>query len=75
MNQLSNGFHIARFNQQVQNSGMTGEFDIDVDTLSIPLSPPATIMVGETWNFTAWFRDNNPGQTSNFTDGVAIQFM
>jgi hypothetical protein len=28
--------------------------------------------VGETWSFQAWFRDVNPGVTSNFTDGVAV---
>ena len=27
---------------------------------------------GETWNFQVWFRD---GQTSNFTNGVSVQFQ
>ena len=33
------------------------------------------VVVGETWNFQAWFRDNNPGQTSNSTDGYSILFQ
>ena len=35
----------------------------------------SSVNAGETWNFTAWFRDVNPNQTSNFTDGLAIQFQ
>ncbi len=30
---------------------------------------------GESWNFQAWFRDKNPGNTSNFTDGVSVLFQ
>ncbi|MCP3916270.1 MAG: hypothetical protein GY711_12005 [bacterium] len=29
---------------------------------------------GETWNFQCWYRDNNPGPTSNFTDAVSVTF-
>ena len=36
--------------------------------------PPHTVLPGDTWNFQAWFRDMNPGPTSNFTDGVAVTF-
>jgi len=68
------GGQIARFVQQVQNSGPGGAFAIPVDTLAIPLSPPTAILSGETWNFTAWYRDVNPTPTSNFTDAVSILF-
>ena len=65
---------IGRFRKDVQSSGMDGEFSLDVDTNKIPLSPPVAILAGETWNFTAWFRDNNPTATSNFTDAISILF-
>ena len=66
--------NIARFNQQIQNSGAAGSFTIQVDLASIPTNPPQSVMAGETWNFQAWFRDMNPGPTSNFTDGVSVTF-
>ena len=68
------GGAIARFNAQVQNSGPSGEFAIQVDLTSIPLSPPHMVVAGETWNFSTWYRDVNPGPTSNFTDAVSVTF-
>lgn len=32
-----------------------------------------SVLAGETWNWQAWFRD--VGGTSNFSDGVSIQFQ
>lgn len=69
------GSPIARFVSQVGNSGATGVLSVDVDTLSIPLSPPAAALAGETWNFQMWHRDLNPTPTSNFTDAVSIVFL
>ena len=70
------GGAIGRHNDQIQNSGITGEFTIQVDLTMLP-TPSGThsVVAGETWNFQAWFRDNNPGPTSNFTDGVSILFL
>ncbi|MEE8469108.1 MAG: hypothetical protein V3T22_11675, partial [Planctomycetota bacterium] len=65
---------ISRFAAQIRNSGANGSFEIDVDTLQIPPSPPTAILAGETWNFTTWYRDSDPGKTSNFTDAVSILF-
>ncbi|MEZ6015028.1 MAG: hypothetical protein R3F49_07945 [Planctomycetota bacterium] len=31
--------------------------------------------IGETWNFQAWYRDTNPGPTSNLTHGVSVLFQ
>ncbi|MEZ6015608.1 MAG: hypothetical protein R3F49_10870 [Planctomycetota bacterium] len=31
-----------------------------------------TATAGETWSFQAWYRDANPGPTSNLTNGVAV---
>ena len=66
--------NIGRFVQQVQNSGPGGSFSISVDLTDIPTNPPQSVMAGQTWNFQAWFRDMNPGPTSNFTDGVSVLF-
>jgi hypothetical protein len=33
-----------------------------------------SILSGETWNFQAWFRDDNPTSTSNFSNAVAVTF-
>ncbi|MCP3918423.1 MAG: hypothetical protein GY711_23000 [bacterium] len=67
--------NIGRFVGQVGNSGMTGELSIQVDMQSIPTNPPQAIFPGQTWNFQCWFRDVNPTPTSNFTDGLTIQFQ
>ncbi|MCP3916685.1 MAG: hypothetical protein GY711_14110 [bacterium] len=45
---------------------------IDVDLASLPLSPPAPVQPGETWNFQCWFRDQG---TSNFTDAISVAFL
>jgi len=68
------GGTIARLVAQLGNSGPTGQIVVDVDTSAIPLVPPVSVQPGETWSFQLWFRDKNPGPTSNFTDGVAIAF-
>ena len=43
-----------------------------VDFLNLPSG--VVFMPGETWNFQLWFRDLNPGVTSNTTDGVTVMF-
>lgn len=66
---------IGRFAKDIQNSGTAGEFGLQIDLTAIPVTPPQAVQPGETWNFTAWYRDNNPNPTSNFTDAVAITFQ
>jgi hypothetical protein len=41
------------------------------------MPPPvqSSVLPGDTWNFVAWFRDKNPTNTSNFTDGISILFL
>ncbi len=75
MGNLCLGGTIARFNAQVQNTGAAGSFMLSVDLTDIPLAPPQSVMAGETWNFTAWFRDFVVQPTSNFTDGLSILFQ
>jgi hypothetical protein len=69
------GSPIGRFVSQVQNSGPTGSFSIVVNMNSLPTAPPVAILPGDTWNFTTWYRDVNPGSTSNFTDGLQLDFQ
>lgn len=69
------GGQMGRFTAQVQNSGAGGEFTIGVDLNSLPAPLNHTVSAGETWNFIAWYRDNNPTSTSNFTDGVSVLFQ
>ncbi len=58
------------------SSGATGELNAVLDLTQIPTpGGPYAVQPGETWNFQCWFRDHNPGSTSNFTDGVEILFQ
>ncbi|MCP3916724.1 MAG: hypothetical protein GY711_14305 [bacterium] len=70
------GGSIGRFNSlsQIFQSGH-GVGGLVVDLTQMPVSPPVPVMAGETWNFQAWYRDLNPGSTSNFTDAVSVAFQ
>ena len=65
---------IGRYRQQIQSSGPDGTFSIAIDLNVVPPND-SVVMPGETWNWTTWFRDTNPGQTSNFTDGLSVTFQ
>ncbi len=69
------GGTIARYAAQVQSTGAGGTFWLAIDLTAIPTTPPTSVLPGETWNFQAWFRDANPTNTSNFTDGLEILFQ
>ena len=66
---------IGRYNLSVLNSGAQGTGSLALDLPVTPV-PQGTVAIapGETWYFSCWFRDQNPGMTSNFTGGVAITF-
>ena len=66
---------IGRYALFVQNSGAAGEFSMQVDLTLLPKPLNVPVLPGETWNWQAWFRDVNPTQTSNFTDGLSITFQ
>ena len=67
---------IGRFLSQASSTGPAGELTVQIDANQLPLPGGShTVAPGETWNFQAWFRDNNPGPTSNFTDGVSVTFL
>lgn len=61
---------------QILNSGVGGAFSLPLDlTAIVQPTGPVSAGPGDVWSFQAWFRDVGPaGATSNFTDGVAIQF-
>ncbi len=58
---------------QIQNSGAQGAFSLTVDPRTLP-SPGGPVLpsFGETWNFQAWYRDANPGVTSNFSSAASV---
>ena len=63
---------IARFNQFALNSGTTGTVQFQPDLNSPP--PLAAFNPGDTWIFQLWYRDQNPGPTSNFSGAIEILF-
>jgi choice-of-anchor B domain-containing protein len=69
------GANTGRYLSQVGNSGATGEIRLVVDATAVP-QPAGTqaTLPGDTWNFQCWHRDQNPGQTSNFTPGYSVTF-
>ena len=69
------GGAIGRHTTAVMSTGAAGEFSLQLDLTDIPTpGGPVSINAGESWYWQAWFRDANPGNTSNFTDGVCITF-
>lgn len=56
-------------------SGTSGQSAVGFD---IPASLPApiggSIVSGSSWHFQLWYRDQNPGSTSNFSSGLTLQF-
>ena len=68
------GGSILRYGNFILSSGGAGTFSLVLDLNTLPNGQGA-VQAGETWNYTAWFRDNNPAATSNFTDGLSILFQ
>ncbi|MDF1836248.1 MAG: hypothetical protein P1V35_00130, partial [Planctomycetota bacterium] len=52
----------------------TGSLTLDLDDTPSNMGP-VSITAGETYNFQAWFRDDNPNSTSNFSSAVSITFQ
>jgi len=69
------GGAIGRYVDDIQSTGPAGWMSLTLDLTDTPTpAGPVAIQPGETWHFQGWFRDWNPGPTSNFTDGVMILF-
>ncbi|MFT5731948.1 MAG: hypothetical protein ACJA2W_000054 [Planctomycetota bacterium] len=61
----------------VFDTGVTGTVlgSVDLDMIPTPTSTTAA-MSGQTWNFQAWHRDTILSfSTSNFTNGISVQFF
>ena len=69
------GSPIGRFASQIQNTGASGAFSIAVDLAAMPMNPIVGVAPGESWSFQAWYRDNDPTPTSNFTDAATVTFQ
>jgi hypothetical protein len=65
----------GRFVAGLQSTGAGGTLQYVVDMNNMPNHQPPQVLAGDTWYFQAWFRDVNPGNTSNLTDGLEIQFL
>ena len=62
---------------QIQNSGLGGTINWQVDLTALP-QPNGfeSATAGDIWRFQCWFRDSNGTQvTSNFSDGLSITFQ
>lgn len=69
------GGQIARLADGVLLSDPYGSALFTVDLTNIPTSPPQAVQSGQTWNFQVWYRDQNPGNTSNFSDALSVSFF
>lgn len=66
------GLPCYRLRNTTSNSGSLGEIESSLDFGSLPEGQIFT--AGSTWNFQLWFRDKNPGPTSNTTPGASVTF-
>ncbi|MCP5020767.1 MAG: hypothetical protein GY930_03230 [bacterium] len=71
------GGALGRFNagNQIRFSGPFGYFMLPVDLTQMPTNPLQPVLAGETWTFQCWYRDANPGNTSNFSDAMLFTFQ
>ncbi|QDV10015.1 hypothetical protein Poly30_55760 [Planctomycetes bacterium Poly30] len=62
---------------QIMNSGVAGQITLPINLNQTP-QPTGIIAIqaGQTWSFQTWFRDSVSGTpTSNFTDGITVNFL
>ncbi|MEZ6018051.1 MAG: hypothetical protein R3F49_23300 [Planctomycetota bacterium] len=60
---------------QVSNAGPGGALSLVIDLRALPSSlGSVAAQPGEEWSFQAWYRDANPGPTSNFTAAISVRF-
>ena len=70
------GGSIGRLVNQIVSTGPGSSVSIPLDLLHIP-TPNGTVpaVAGATRHFTYWYRDANPGVTSNLGDGLTVTFQ
>ncbi len=64
------GAPIIRFNANVLNTGSTGAVSLTLDLQDLPQA--TVVQPGDELNFQLWYRDNNPGSTSNTTEAMKV---
>ena len=69
------GGSIGRMVDTVAFTKPNGRARFPVFLERIPTTPEVAVMPGETWRFQAWYRDMNPGPTSNFTEALEVVFQ
>jgi hypothetical protein len=55
-------------------SDASGTRILHVPTTSIPINPTVPMLAGEAWVFQAWYRDQNPNSTNNFSSATSVTF-
>ncbi|MBL4771856.1 MAG: choice-of-anchor B family protein [Planctomycetes bacterium] len=77
MGNLCLGGSLARLNapSQVRFTGASGSISLQLDLTNMPTNPAQPVLAGQTWNFQCWYRDTVLVSTSNFTDGLSVQFQ
>ncbi len=68
------GGTVARFQHLAGQTDAGGSLRHWIDLERMPPPLGTVVQPGETWNFQVWYRDMNPGPTSNFTNGLSITF-
>jgi hypothetical protein len=72
---VGGGLAIGRHHGSIQLSSGAGVIEHLLDLTNMPTdNSSVSVAAGETWNFQCWFRDSNPNSTSNFSDGLSVQF-
>ena len=61
-----------RFAKNIVNSGSTGQVSFQPDLTNLPQG--TVVHPGEVWYFQLWYRDVDPVQTSNTSNGLAVTF-
>lgn len=69
------GGAIGRYSKPAQvQVAIDGTFQLEIDTGKLPFNPARPVMAGDTYRFSAWYRDAAVG-SSNFTDGVEVTWL
>ena len=67
------GQPLVRFSASVLSSGLEGYVLFAPDLTALPQG--TVFQPGEDWSFQLWYRDVNPGNTSNTSDALAITYL
>ena len=70
------GGAISRFRSGAAAANVAGRMNFDLDMQAFPTPQSGLVMLqpGDRWYFQVWYRDANPGVTSNFSAAVGVTF-